>query len=776
MMQPSLSQSISDEFSYLSKVFKPHDEPISFSVVINTDNRLEYLKRTLEGLKFSKYRNFEVCVVAGPTPDGTREYLDTIKDQIKVAHCPERVLSMSRNIGIAMAAGDVVCFIDDDAVPEPEWLCELVPSYLDERVGGAGGFVYDHTGVSFQARYVTTNRLGYANTWDCAAPHLNFPFSYEIPHLLGTNCSFRRSALLKIGGFDEEFEYFLDETDVCFRIVDAGFKIDQVEGAYVHHKYAPSHMRDEKRVIKNWYPLIKNRLYFGRRIARLHHSADEILQAAIGDLRSWHHSVREANKKGVYSDADVERFEDQMARAFSDAEARAAEPAKLLNQDTINQHYAPLLHYPLKEAEQGRKTICLVTQDYPPGQNGGIARNMFHLARALAEFGHHVHVLTKARGPSTVDFEEGVWVHRIAIRHFPAPETSPVEPHKVPSHIWNYSETMLEEVDAINAKRKIDVIYSPLWDCEPLGFVLTERYPLIVALQTSMRFWLESQPLKAADEEWMSEFGNPIIAMEELILERAPMLHANSNAIVADIRKGYQATLDDDRLFHSPHGMEDWTQIIEPSKRDDDELRLLFVGRLESRKGIDTLLAVIPEILQRHPKAILDIVGDDTVPRPDGTTYKEEFLSQKPPKSILKRIRFHGRVEEKELIAFYRDCDIFVAPSKYESFGLVFLEAMVFGKPVIACAAGGAVEVVTDGKTGILIPPGDSAQLQAAMDHLIQNKTLCDQMGSAGRASFEARFTEKAMAEDFVRAFNSLHQKYKEEAQLTTHNTIASLT
>jgi len=737
---------------YLAPLASNEIEPISFSVVINTDNRLEFLKRTLEGLRYSTYRNFEVCVVAGPTPDGTREYIESLRDRVKIAHCPERILSMSRNIGIAMSAGDVVCFIDDDAVPEPEWLEELVPSYLDDEVGGAGGFVYDHTGVSFQARYVTTNRLGYPTEWDEAASHLNFPFSREYPHLLGTNCSFRRSALLEIGGFDEEYEYFLDETDVCCRIIDEGYRLEQVAGAFVHHKYAPSHMRDEKRIVRNWYPLVKNRLYFGLRNARAHHTVEEIQNAALSDVRGWDHSVRQALNTGDYTDEDVERFESEMFRALTDAVERAAQPAKFLNEATIAEHSQPFQTYPVLGMPADRKVICLVTQDYPPGQNGGIARNMFHLGRALAAKGHHVHVLTKARGPSTVDFEDGVWVHRIAIRHYPAPDPSPIEPQNVPSHIWNYARTMMDEVDAINQKRPVDVVYSPLWDCEPLAFVLEPKYPLIVALQTTMRFWLESQPIKAADDDWMNEYGRPILAMEELILKGAPLMHANSKAIVSDIRKGYDASLPKERLFYSPHGMEDWAEELPATERSDDETRLLFVGRLESRKGIDTLLAAAPEILMKNPKAVLDIVGDDTVERPDGTTYKGEFLKQKLPKNLQGRIRFHGRVEEQQLLEFYRDCDVFVAPSRYESFGLVFLEAMVFAKPVIACAAGGATEVVSDGETGILIPPADAEGLAEALDRLIKDADMRAEMGRRGREKFEAKFTEEAMANDFLSA------------------------
>src|SRR4051794_24883760 len=93
-----------------------------FSVVICTDGRVTALRNTLDCLRLVDYPSFEVCVVYGPTPDGTRELLETYRGKIKVAACPERNLSMSRNIGIALSSGEIVAFIDDDGLAEPEWL------------------------------------------------------------------------------------------------------------------------------------------------------------------------------------------------------------------------------------------------------------------------------------------------------------------------------------------------------------------------------------------------------------------------------------------------------------------------------------------------------------------------------------------------------------------------------------------------------------------------------------------------------------------------------
>src|SRR5262249_20246105 len=157
-----------------------------------TDGRAEGLANTLRCLQYLEGPEFEVCVVCGPTQDGTEEMLSAWTGQIKVAKNPARNLSISRNIGIAMAAGDLVAFIDDDALPEPEWLPQIVQAFDDPQVAGAGGVVMDHTGARPQYLYSSADRLGNAD-WarNTPADDYNFPLSFNFPYVQGTNCAFR---------------------------------------------------------------------------------------------------------------------------------------------------------------------------------------------------------------------------------------------------------------------------------------------------------------------------------------------------------------------------------------------------------------------------------------------------------------------------------------------------------------------------------------------------------------------------------------------------------
>ncbi len=132
------------------------------SIIINTFNRAEQLDDCLSSLNHVRHDDFEVIVVNGPSTDSTEVVCHKYRDRIKYVECSEQNLSMSRNIGIANAAGDIVAFIDDDAVVHPAWLSRIVEGYRDPKVVGVGGYTIDHTGRKYQAGTTLCDRLGHA--------------------------------------------------------------------------------------------------------------------------------------------------------------------------------------------------------------------------------------------------------------------------------------------------------------------------------------------------------------------------------------------------------------------------------------------------------------------------------------------------------------------------------------------------------------------------------------------------------------------------------------
>src|SRR5579859_2387136 len=710
------------------------------SVVINTLNREKSLKETLESFRWQTYRGqFEVIVVNGPSTDGTEGLIESWVPKIRIGRCPAANLSMSRNIGICMAAGDIVAFIDDDGVPEPEWLEQIAAGYDRDEVGGVGGRVYDHTGFRFQAEYCLVDRLANADdNLPGPSPQRSFPGSFQFPHLLGTNATFLRSALLEVGGFDEEFEYFLDETDVCLRLIDAGYLIRQLPDAYVHHKFAASNVRTEKKVLKYCYPVMKNKIYFTLKHGRDYLPYDSLIREQERFIAAQRQDVRWCVDNGYLTRADVEIFEKDVERAVEVGRARGEEgPVEVITPAKLAQWQGEFAPYPVIAPEGPRRTIVLVTQDYPPDHGGGIATFNKDLAVSLAAMGHLVHVVAKSEELDRVDFEQGVWVHRIVSR--PHDLTAEAKERRIPAPIWNWSATALGETYRIAGHHPVDVVETPIWDCQGAAFLLEGRWPLVVSLQTSLRFWLEGHPELQQDKSWMESFGTPMLALEGELMQKANAIRSISSAIRRDIEAGYGFTFAEDQVVVSPLGLAD---LGKPAEHKNEQTTVLFVGRLEHRKGIDVLLEAIPLVLKEAPGTLFRIVGDDTLPGPGKKTYRTGFEKSGAGGDA---VRFDGKVDEAALNQAYAECDIFLSPSRYESFGLVFLEAMRQAKPVIGCDVGGMPGIISP-EIGLLTPPGDAEALAAAILRLVKDPALRQSMGQKGRARFEEKFTDLAMA------------------------------
>jgi glycosyltransferase involved in cell wall biosynthesis len=177
---------------------------------------------------------------------------------------------------------------------------------------------------------------------------------------------------------------------------------------------------------------------------------------------------------------------------------------------------------------------------------------------------------------------------------------------------------------------------------------------------------------------------------------------------------------------------------------------LLAVGRLvssEPGKGIDSVIKTLPKVIEAVPDAFLVVVGKgDLQPR------LEEIAREN---SVRDRVIFVGALQHEQLKGCYSRADVFVMPSRQEGFGIVFLEAMAFAKPVIAGAHGGAPEIVQEGVTGFSVDPDDLEALTDRLIQLLQDEPLRARMGAAGRQRVEENFTFARFEEEMTRILNA---------------------
>jgi glycosyltransferase involved in cell wall biosynthesis len=400
--------------------------------------------------------------------------------------------------------------------------------------------------------------------------------------------------------------------------------------------------------------------------------------------------------------------------------------------------------------------ICLVSVGYSPRSTDSISRQTQSMAVGLAELDHEVHVVILG-DEKRVDFRDGVYIHETRMsqrEHYLA--FAEAGYHDLCSWL-SCSHAFYEEVRSLQRSNGIQIVDSPLWNLDGLVTAMAREIPVSIRVTTARK--------QIAEIHGQESEENAILAgLEHALLSLADAYVLNSQASVRAVEEIYG--LDMSSKVHGvvPHG-------IEPTPEDDiqeiDQSRagatVLCVGRLEGRKGTLDLFAAIPEVLREAPKTRFLIAGSDNS-HADGfyartrTDYPTYFRMTYP--QCRDRVEFLGFVDEERLHQLYRTCDLFVAPSLNESFGLIFLEAMTYARPTIGCRAGGPMEIIVDGETGLLVPPQDPARLAEAIIRLATDPKLCRDPGRAGRRRLLAKYTHTAMARGFVEIYRQTIERW----------------
>jgi D-inositol-3-phosphate glycosyltransferase len=187
--------------------------------------------------------------------------------------------------------------------------------------------------------------------------------------------------------------------------------------------------------------------------------------------------------------------------------------------------------------------------------------------------------------------------------------------------------------------------------------------------------------------------------------------------------------------------------------REDDRI-LLFVGRVEPLKGIDILLGAAAELAMEHDCSVL-VIGGDSGAQQGEIAYLRNLAARL---GIAERVSFLGAVDHERLPLYYSAADVCVVPSFYESFGLVALEAMACGTPVVASRVGGLAGTVRDGETGYLIPWRCPEPFAERIELLLGNEELRRAFGRTAREVVE-RFRWSNVAEQVIGVYRELIER-----------------
>lgn len=191
------------------------------------------------------------------------------------------------------------------------------------------------------------------------------------------------------------------------------------------------------------------------------------------------------------------------------------------------------------------------------------------------------------------------------------------------------------------------------------------------------------------------------------------------------------------------------TDKLEPQLSETVPDRVGFVGRLVEWKGVDVLIdavSLLPEGIRSGLN--VDIIGDGACAndlKSQASSVTENLGMSSP------RFRFLGEIAATS--EFYATCAVVIVPSRQEPFGIVAIEAMACGVPVIASRVGGLAETVLDGETGFLVPPGDPVALAGRIQQLLTDQALAREMARAARRRVVDKYSQTTMRYEYARTY-----------------------
>jgi hypothetical protein len=388
-----------------------------------------------------------------------------------------------------------------------------------------------------------------------------------------------------------------------------------------------------------------------------------------------------------------------------------------------------------------------------PFGHGGIGTYSANLSRALVEQGHDVRVILPASSTANAPLSRGLHLVPIA---FP-------ERYRLPAFNRHWGLTMgllpwaraaASALHRSHRQSPFEVIEVPEWMGSGLFLDPRRLPPVVVRLHTHLTLVRHLNDLPMNLDARLAAF------LEARALRGAAMILANSRALADRLSADYEVPRD--AIDVLPLGVDLARFEVASHGELKSQLGLpahhvlgLFVGRIERRKGIETLIEAFQRAADEVPYLHLAIAGSDTRTGRSGASMRDDLQHRLRASGLANRVHWLGPVAHEKLPRIYAGSDWLVAPSRLEPFGLVYLEAMATGRPVIAARSGGVPEIVTSGREGILVAPDDPRELAEALIALAVDPARVRRMGMRARARVEAAFDHRVLAERTVHLYRT---------------------
>jgi D-inositol-3-phosphate glycosyltransferase len=355
-------------------------------------------------------------------------------------------------------------------------------------------------------------------------------------------------------------------------------------------------------------------------------------------------------------------------------------------------------------------------------ETGGMNVYVRELSRHLISHGIAVDVYTRRQDPDLPTIVEFAPQARVIYLH--AGPATPYGKHQV----WDHLPEFVDETRRFIRQHNLhyQLLHSHYWLSGWVALQLRQQLQVPVV---HMSHTLGYPKNAAAQQAWEQE---PLrrLRVEHDVLRTSDALVAESPASKHHMMQEYG--VEGEKIHVVPGGVD--TAVFHP--RDRQQARrelgldmavplLLFVGRLQPLKGIDTLLRAARAVRVQHDRVQVLVIGGGVDAWDDREAQELQRLQSLSEKlGLASHVRFINAQPQHILAQYYAAADVFVMPSHYESFGMVVLEAMACGTPVVASKVGGLTSTVVSGETGFLVPQGDGQAFARAILRLLASASL----------------------------------------------------
>jgi len=373
--------------------------------------------------------------------------------------------------------------------------------------------------------------------------------------------------------------------------------------------------------------------------------------------------------------------------------------------------------------------IALVTHTFFPHAVGGREKHVYDLAKTLAKNGHRVEIFTSSDSfKSYKKAKNNLIVHYLPTIQIP-----------MPTGYYRITPTMLFEM----LKGNFDLIHAhEYFHFTTFIAALTSKAKNIPLILTEHGY-----PELVGVSKFLLKMYHVLILPH--VIKQTKRFIAVSNFIKEEIIDKFSVSKEEINVVHNGIILDEYknkSRSFAKKYNLENKKIVLSIGRLVKEKGFQYLMRSIPKVIKEVPNAVFVIVGPSHY-------YKNELIKLSKELKVEDKVLITGVISDELLKSAIYSSEVFVIPSVYEPFGIIALEAMAYGKPIVSSEIGGLREFLTNNRNCLFVPPANADEISAKIVRLLKDKKLAKKLGINGKRDVK-KYDWKNMINEVLKVYN----------------------